>query len=879
MSPTANAQAANGNGIGNGNSTPVSVLADNLMRRVLRINDPSSPVEVAAGLGRAYPLESTELEEEIQGLPIGPPPPATLPMAAPSMAGAEMVQAQNNIQTDLDFLTRSSQLKEVQVELQSWGETIGTWLADGAAGATQALDASARDRVFSARRILLDYARVSRLVGSLTPGLSIAYRRFARSLDEAAGILLVSLGESLAQGNFSGDRLLLQAPASELGARADAAAAALRNLTGSVQDAFSPSAWPWGLDSYRRLLSALENAGHGDIRVLLTENGLRAFTDELINRASSVNGNGLRALAATQVLALERVRRLIEVGAPIADNSPPMAAFISALELFVDTFRGGSAYRLIALGRPLLSSAGLYTFGGPDPGTQTLLSLVQWRSAVAQLNDILFGTDLTAADAQAQFAADTCLYSLDLAVDLYAVAADPQGQGEIEQRAAAYGLFMWQLLTQRSVAGGPVTQPGLASLLGDGGAAHPLLPPGTQLSDAAPLLAVPSIALLEYFITQAISGLGLSGGGQIYNVPQFPYPPNSLPSLVANTPAQRNRIARELEALRSRHTGFRELVNAVTPGNFDPRSAMQPMEQALSAALVLVGGTPARGLTVPPPVEAALARGVPITPFGPPQLNPLAPLSGPAGGGTPVTITGSGMEGASAVTFGPNAVTNFRVASNAQINATSPPGVPGVVNVQVVNAAGASATQPFTYVPQVTNISPNVGPTGGNTIVRVTGLGLTGATVAFVVGNTAVTAAPFAGVGTDTELYVVSPAAANAGPVNVRAQTAAGDVSPITAADQFTYLSQPTVEAVNPAEGPLAGGTPVMITGSGFVGVSGIRFGGAVVSQYVVVSPTEILATSPARRTARGATVQVVVTTSDGPSTPAAAGAANFTYT
>jgi hypothetical protein len=188
MNGTATAQTANGYGNsagygnrnGNGNSTPVSVLADNLMRRVLRINDPSNPAEVASGLGRAYPLESTELEEEIQGLPIGPLLPAVQPSAALSMAGSEMVQAQNNIRTDLDFLTQSSQLKEVQVELQSWGETIRTWLADGAAAATQALDASARDRVFSARRILLDYARVSRLVGALTPGLSIAYRRFAQ---------------------------------------------------------------------------------------------------------------------------------------------------------------------------------------------------------------------------------------------------------------------------------------------------------------------------------------------------------------------------------------------------------------------------------------------------------------------------------------------------------------------------------------------------------------------------------------------------------------------------------------------------------------------------------------------------------------------------
>lgn len=803
-------------------------------------------------------------------MPIGPLPPAVQPMAAPSMAGAEMVQAQNNIQTDLDFLTQSSQLKEVQVELQSWGETLRTWLADGAAATTQALDASARDRVFSARRILLDYARVSRLVGALTPGLSIAYRRFARSLDEAAGILLVSLGETMAQGNFSGDRLLLQAPASELGARADAAAAALRNLSGSVQDAFTPSAWPWGLDAYRKLMNALENAGHGDIRVLLTENGLRAFTGELINRASSVNADGLRALAATHVVALERVRRLIEVGAPIADNSPPMAAFISALELFVDTFRGGTAYRLIALGRPLLSSAGLYTFGGPDPGTQMLLSLVQWRSAVSQLNDSLFGTDLASADAQAQFEADSCLYSLDLAIDLYAVGENPLGQGGIEERAAAYGLFVWQLLTQQPNQTG--TQPGLASLLG-GGLAQPLLLPGTLFANAAPSLAVPSIALLEYFITTAISALGLSGTGQIYNVPQFPYPPSSSPSLVLGlTQAQLSRIARELEAMRSRHTGLLALVNAITPGNFDPRSAIQPVEQALMTSLQLLSAIPARGLAVPPPVEAALARGVLAVPFAAPNVTGLTPTQGPAGGGTQVTVTGSGMAGASAVQFGPNPATGLNVLSNAQVTASSPAGT-GAVAVQVTNPAGTGAPSvaQFTYLPQVTAVNPSTGFTAGGTPVEIIGLGLAGAVSVDFVGAGSV--APLAG-GTDTSVFVLTPAGLASGTVHVRVTNPAGLTSQATPADQFTYLSPPTITSLSPAKG--AGGDPVQITGSGFTNVQSVKFGRAV-AQYFVQSSTGILAVAPAPARARArAAVPVVVTTLAGPSAQSAA--SNFTY-
>ena len=700
------------NNINNNGSTPVSVLADNLMRRVLRINDPSNPMEVAQGLGRAYPLESAELDEEIQGLPIGPPGPAFRPSMAPSMAGRELAQTQAYIQRDLDFLTGSSQLKEVEVELQSWGETLRTWLTDGAAAANQALDASARDRVFSARRILLDYARVSRLVGALTPGLSIPYRRFARSLDEASGLLLVSLGEALAQIGFSGDRLLLQAPASELSARADAAAAALRNLSGSVQDAFTPTAWPWGLDAYRRLLERLENAGHGDIRVLLTENGLRAFTDELINRASSVTGDGLRALAATHVVALERVDRLIQVGSPIANDSPPLAAFISALQLFKDTFRGGNAYRLIALGRPLLSSAGLYTYGGPDAGTDTLLDLVKYRSAIAQLNDSLFGVDLAAADVQAQFEADTCLYSLDLAIDLYAVGVSAQGQGPIERRAAAYGLFMWQLLTQAQAVAGN-TQWGLAGLINGNPLplTAPLLPQGTAAWPVAgpnpPPSNVPTIALLEYLLTNAIAALGLSG--QIYVVPQFPIPPVPPPAgLAALTNRDQELISHELEAMKSRHDGLLPLINAITPGNFDPRTAMQPVSQALQAALGLVGGATSRGLRVPPPVETTLRRSVRATQVAGrrPRITSLVPPSVAAAARPPsfsLTINGRDFFGVQQVSIAGVPYTAAGAApmtfiSDRQITVPSVPGFLRVVRgttVPVIVTTGNGESRPF----------------------------------------------------------------------------------------------------------------------------------------------------------------------------------------
>ena len=755
----------------------------------------------------------------------------------------------------------------MQVELQGWGETIRTWLADGAAAAPQALDAAARDRMFSARRYLLDYAWVSRLVGGQTPGLSIPYRRFARSLDEAAGLLLVSAGEALSQNNYSGDRLLLQAPASELSARADAASAALRNLSGSVQDAFGPAAWPWGLDSYRKLLERLESAGHGDIRVLLQENGLRAFTDELVDRASDVTGDGLRGLAATHVVALERVRRLIQVGVEFARESPPLAAFLSALQLFVDTFRGGDATRLITLGRPLLSSAGLYTFGGLDPGTYTLQNLVQYRSIVAQLNDSLFGMDLTLFDAESQFVADSCLYAIDLAIDLYSVGINPEGQGIIEQRAAAYGLFIWELLDSAS---GP-----LALLPASGGSnrARPLLP---AASSWPPSPGAPSTGLLISTLIDAINALGLSGlPRQIYPTISNAVAPTlatlATPSLSPSSPHRDPRIiAQELAIMESRHSGLLPLVSALTPGNFDPMQVLSPATLALRAANTLVGGPAPDVLRVPPPVESILVHGVhTIAPPGMPAVTSITPTSGTAAGGTPVSISGTGFTGATQVEFGTAIATDVRVYNDTTMRVTSPSGA-GQVNVVVTSPAGVSpiaAFNEFGYVPQVSGLDPSSGSSASSTLVRISGQGFTGVTGVMIPGATL---SPPSQVffHSDSLIVAIIPAGAGAGTVDVQVETPGG-TSQVTSADQFTYVSSPVVTGISPSSA--SAGTGLTISGAGLSGATAVRFGRHLLTQIDVVSDTTIHVIIPSG--SGSPSVTVVTPFGDAPAPPN-----SFTY-
>jgi hypothetical protein len=73
-----------------------------------------------------------------------------------------------------------------------------------------------------------------------------------------------------------------------------------------------------------------------------------------------------------------------------------------------------------------------------------------------------------------------------------------------------------------------------------------------------------------------------------------------------------------------------------------------------------------------------------------PVITSIAPISGPAAGGTIVTLTGTGFTGALAVGFGPTEASALSVMSDTTMVAVSPAGT-GSVNVTVVTPNGRSA--------------------------------------------------------------------------------------------------------------------------------------------------------------------------------------------
>ena len=168
--------------------------------------------------------------------------------------------------------------------------------------------------------------------------------------------------------------------------------------------------------------------------------------------------------------------------------------------------------------------------------------------------------------------------------------------------------------------------------------------------------------------------------------------------------------------------------------------------------------------------------------------------------------------------------------------------------------------------PVVSGLNPTSGPVSGGTSVVITGVGFTGATSVKFGGTNA---ASFT-VNSDTQITAVAPP--GGGVVDATVTDGGGGVSATSSADHFTYLGA-VVTGVNPNYGPAAGGTNVIISGTGFTGATAVQFGGINAATYTVNSSTQITATSPAG----SGVVDVTVTTPVGGAS-APTNADHFTY-
>jgi alpha-tubulin suppressor-like RCC1 family protein len=181
--------------------------------------------------------------------------------------------------------------------------------------------------------------------------------------------------------------------------------------------------------------------------------------------------------------------------------------------------------------------------------------------------------------------------------------------------------------------------------------------------------------------------------------------------------------------------------------------------------------------------------------FAQPVVHSVKPATGPAAGGTTVTIFGSGFsfvawDSALSVRFGSVSASDVSIG-RVSVTAVAPPGTAGTVAVTLTTPGGTSATGGHTVFkygpPTITALSPSSGSTAGATSVTVTGTGFAVGTAGttFKLGTTRATSVNC----TSTTTCIVLTPAHKAGTVDVTATAGKLTSKHSRPADQFTYIS------------------------------------------------------------------------------------------
>ncbi len=222
----------------------------------------------------------------------------------------------------------------------------------------------------------------------------------------------------------------------------------------------------------------------------------------------------------------------------------------------------------------------------------------------------------------------------------------------------------------------------------------------------------------------------------------------------------------------------------------------------------------------------------------------ITPVMGSYLGGTVVTINGSGFLPGVRVNFADSPCASV-IASQSTIVCTTTAHAPGAVAVKVsnVNSLPAKLPMAFTYLgnaPTIASVTPGSGPATGGTPLTIRGNGfLPGATI-YVGASVCINSqCPSPGeLHCTTQSHVpalVDVIISNPGSIAGRLPSS------------YRYLAPgPVVQSVVPAFGSYQGGTPVTVTGTGFMASAQLSFGGSVCNGVALDSPTHLRCTTSA---------------------------------
>lgn len=235
-----------------------------------------------------------------------------------------------------------------------------------------------------------------------------------------------------------------------------------------------------------------------------------------------------------------------------------------------------------------------------------------------------------------------------------------------------------------------------------------------------------------------------------------------------------------------------------------------------------------------------------------PRVDAITPNRGPAGGGTMVTIRGGPFENEIGVLFGAYAAVDPIIVNSSMITAITPPQAPAVVDVTVLADSGqTTVVGAFTYQGvDIVAISPDNGSIAGGTAVTITGENFSPNTLVKFGGEIA---SSISVVNSRLVTAVTPPHAEGWVRVTVLSDGTEDSLDPVLdpqdptdRLEGFRYVVPVVqVSSVEPASGPITGGTMVTIRGTMLPRDAGVTFGGTSATQVTYINDQLITAIVP----------------------------------
>jgi hypothetical protein len=326
---------------------------DDLVRRKLMVSDAKSADEIKEALLNQYPLEKSRIQLEATGMPVVADLCATPVLTATiSSTEEELSQAKSNLEQDLKEVIREAALRNISANLEGLGGSLMNAVGEGVSAARAASDAGQRDKVFSIRRILSEYARLTRCVGTLVRGCIGNCRRLARNIDWIASIMLILSGEAIAKNALKG--FLIQIPLGEMEARREAALNALKNLLGTNAAGFDDETWGYRTDGLINIYQEIDLNNQGELKLLFQESELDRMLSELVEQIARDNKLGVTGFGPAANATIEKMEHLQMLFQNLPGYWPPLRAFMNELDLIVqivDSRNIRAGMRLIDLAR------------------------------------------------------------------------------------------------------------------------------------------------------------------------------------------------------------------------------------------------------------------------------------------------------------------------------------------------------------------------------------------------------------------------------------------------------------------------------------------------------------------------------------------------